>query len=115
MVDIKFPLKIFDQNEGKEVRAFVDFHSQMKEDSCLDVIDDYRKTDREAREIIGKNGTDSQKCLFDKVERRFISVDKANRAADRCQSGDKSEGLAKIDVTSNSSPCHKKGEVGRWI
>ncbi len=54
LVDTEFPLKIFDQNEEKAVRAFVDFHSQMKEDKCLDVGDDFRKTDREAREIIAK-------------------------------------------------------------
>ncbi|MDO9535653.1 MAG: transposase [Bacillota bacterium] len=54
LVDVHFLLNIFNEDKKKAVKQFVDFHGELQEDNCMDIEDNFRITDQEAREIIKK-------------------------------------------------------------
>lgn len=52
LLDPDFTLKIFDGDKKRALQAFIEFHSQVKDDSCLEIEDSHSISDQEAGEII---------------------------------------------------------------
>lgn len=72
LVDHDFTLKIFHKDMNTAVKTFIEFHKNVNDDTCLEIEDSHRPTDREADEMIKSlfkitSGHELQK--FDKKQR----------------------------------------------
>lgn len=72
LIDPEFALKIFHIDMYKAVKAFIEFHSAVNDDTCLEIEDSQRLTDLAAGEMIKSifkvtNGYEIQK--FDQTKR----------------------------------------------